>query len=312
MTGRLAAAAVAVALLAGCSATPPLPPSPPTAPPPSAPLGSASPAPSPTVSSIEEVEPFAVAPGLQLDSVPNFRDVAGAGEGLLLADGSRMVVGAIFRSGKLAPISRADRERLVAAGVSDIYDLRTPAVIGRTPDPAIEGAERHEINVFAVQASAPVRPGRPAEARKHMKRIYREFVAVAAQRKAIAKVLKSIAEADGPVLVHCTEGKDRTGWISALLQLTAGADEVTVIEEYLLSNQRRESLIEREVAKAERTDGKQAGEIKRALLQVDASYLRAGLTELKARYGDLDGYLTRGLGLSDDTIDTLRSRLRAG
>lgn len=259
-----------------------------------------------------EVESFHSAPGLQIKSVSNFRDVAGGGDGLLLADGSRMVVGVVFRSGKLAPMTKADKTRLVDAGLTDIYDLRTPTVMKRTPDPAIKGAERHEANVFAVVASDPVRPSSVAEARDHMRTTNRNFAAVPAQREAIASVLESIADDRGPVLVHCTEGKDRTGWISAMLQLTAGANERAVIGEYLISNTYREDLIEREVAKATRAGGKQAGEIRRALLQVDASYLQAGLDEMRARFGDLDGYLTEGLGLSKETIATLRARLRAG
>lgn len=322
MTGaleRLLAAAAAAALLAGCS---PGVPSPPAS---SAP---ATPSPSPTASvpssappsltpsatpppSAPEVEVFGSAPGLEIASVANFRDVAGDGKGLLLADGSRMAVGVIFRSGKLAPISKADRERLAKAGVTDIYDLRTPKVIANSPDPAIDGAEHHEVNIFAVYATPPVKPTSVAAAIEHMRQMNRSFVTDADQRAAIAVVLTSIAENHGPVVVHCSEGKDRTGWISAMLQSVAGAGERAVMNEYLASNTYRRDLIERDVAKARKSGGKQAAAIKRALVEVDASYLQAGLTELKDRYGDLGGYLTEGLGLSQDTIDTLRARLRA-
>lgn len=313
LVGRLLAAAAAAVLLAGCTVAPPAEPTlaPVTTTP--SPSATASPtaAPSPSTTPEPEVEAFRAAPGLQIESVLNFRDVAGGGDGLLLADGSRMAVGVVFRSGKLAPISSADKSRLTKAGLSDIYDLRTPTVIDRTPDPAIRGAERHEANIFAVEASAPVRPASVAEAKDHMRTINRNFVASPAQRKAVASVLESIADDDGPVLVHCTEGKDRTGWISAMLQLIAGADEDSVVEQYLLSNTYREALIDREVAKVKRSNGTKAAQIKRALLQVDASYLKAGLAEIQDRFGDLDGYLTEGLKLSDQTIETLRARLRA-
>jgi len=316
LLGRALAAAASLALLAGCSVAAPAEPTlaPTTATVvPATPTSTPSPVqttptPSSSPSAEPEVEPYRAAPGLTIKSVLNFRDVAG--DGLLLADGSRMAVGVVFRSGKLAPLTKADREKLVDAGLSDIYDLRTPAVISRTPDPAVKGAKRHEANVFAVRASDPVRPGDVAEARTHMRTINRNFVAEPAQRKAIASVLESIADDSGPVLIHCTEGKDRTGWISAMLQLTAGADEEAVIEQYLLSNVYREALIDREVAKAKRASGTKASQIRRALLQVDASYLQAGLDELKTRFGDLDGYLTKGLGLSEETVETLRARLR--
>lgn len=314
--GRLLAAATSAVLFAGCAVArfeePAVTAPPASAPTPIAPPPASSAAPGPSASpEPERPEGYRAAPGLTIESVWNFRDVAGEGDGLLLADGTRMAVGAVFRSGKLAPISKADRARLAKAGVTDIYDLRTPEVISRSPDPAIDGAEHHEVNIFAVHATPSAKPGSVAAAKEHMRQLNRNFVTDADQRAAIAVVLSSIAEDRGPVLVHCTEGKDRTGWISAMLQSVAGAGERTVIDEYLASNTYRKDLIEQDVAKARKSGGKQAAAIRRALVEVDASYLRAGLTEIKERYGDLEGYLTEGLGLSQDTIDTLRARLRA-
>ena len=113
------------------------------------------------------------------------------------------------------------------------------------------------------------------------------------------------------MIIHCTEGKDRTGWSAAILQLLAGADRATVMKEYLLSNERRADIIERGVAQARRAKGRVAGEITRARLEVAESYLRAGLNELERRYGDLDGYLTDGLGLRRQTVERLRAKLLA-
>ena len=50
-----------------------------------------------------------------------------------------------------------------------------------------------------------------------MRAMNRAFVTDSAQRKRIAQVLRAISKADGPVLIHCTAGKDRTGWVSAML-----------------------------------------------------------------------------------------------
>lgn len=236
------------------------------------------------------------ATSLRLASVGNFRDVAGTG--LPLADGSQMRTGVVYRSGKLSTISAADLRRLRALGLSDIIDLRTNYVARRSPDPAVPGAEHHLINLFAVYRSPAASFSSVSKARAHMRSLNRGFVAQKAQRAQIAEVLKLIATADGPVLVHCTEGKDRTGWISAILQLVAGADREQVVAEYLKSNTFRSAQIAK------------AGKVKRALLKVDASYLNAGLAEMDRRYGGLDGYLHDGLGLSTSTLNSLRGRLR--
>lgn len=247
---------------------------------------------------------------VEIESVANFRDVAGTG--LALPDGGRMATGAVYRSGKLATISRADLKRLGKLGLSDVIDLRTDAVAARAPDPDVSGAKHHLVNVFAVHRTASVTFRSVSSAEAQRRRMNVDFVADRAQRRQIAKVLRLIAEADGAVLVHCTEGKDRTGWISALLQLVAGADREQVMVEYLKSNEYRKDLIDEAYRKERAAHGTAAAKVQRALLRVDRSYLNAGLAEVDRRYGGLDGYLSQGLGLPEGTLAKLRARLTGG
>lgn len=311
---RSIVAALAAALLAGCGvpqapvAQAPAPVSSVQVQQPTA--ASKAPVPASPVASPAPSETLAATPAVKIKSVANFRDVAGSGAGLVLSDGTRMATGVVYRSAKLKPLSSADKKKLVAVGITDIYDLRTPTVVKASPDPKLKGAIWHASNVYAVKSSPVVRPSSVAKAEAHMKGLNKAFVSNAKQRKAIGAVLRGIAGDKGPVIVHCTEGKDRTGWISAMLQLVAGATEKSVVSEYLLSNTYRKKLIDAEVAHVKKTKGAKAASIKKALLRVDDSYLKAGLSELKKRYGDLDGYLTDGLGLSHTTIVELRAKLR--
>jgi protein-tyrosine phosphatase len=123
--------------------------------------------------------------------------------------------------------------------------------------------------------------------------------------------LALIAAADGPILFHCTEGKDRSGWISALLQLTAGASRAEVTAEYLVSNEFRAGLINAAYRAKLTSSGRTAAEVERALMKVQPDYLGAGLDELKSQFGDIEGYLSKGLGLSAATVQRLRERLTA-
>lgn len=47
--------------------------------------------------------------------------------------------------------------------------------------------------------------------------------------------LAAMAENDGPYLVHCTEGKDRTGFVCILLELFAGASYREVVDDYMVT-----------------------------------------------------------------------------
>lgn len=51
----------------------------------------------------------------------------------------------------------------------------------------------------------------------------------------IAKGAKFIASNKGPYLIHCTEGKDRAGFMSALLEALMGASKEEIIKDYMTS-----------------------------------------------------------------------------
>ena len=49
----------------------------------------------------------------------------------------------------------------------------------------------------------------------------------------LAKGLEQLAESDGPYLIHCNEGKDRTGFVCAVLECLIGATAQEVAEDYM-------------------------------------------------------------------------------
>ena len=54
-------------------------------------------------------------------------------------------------------------------------------------------------------------------------------------RTGLAEGLRFFAENEGPYLVHCTEGKDRAGFVSALLECLMGASCDEVIGDYMIT-----------------------------------------------------------------------------
>ncbi len=317
-TAQRLLAVVAAGVLTGCAgvAAPvgaPLEPTPAIAPAPapSTPsvVASTTSAPAPTASPSATAAAQSVrAP--RIKGVLNFRDAAGWKTSLKLSGGATMAHGVVYRSGRLKDLTKADRKELVRTGITDIVDLRTTQVIRRSPDPSITGAKYRHINIFGVYSTGSPRYSSEAKAIAARKKMYRQFVTDSGQRKRTASVLKVIAKAKGPVIIHCSEGKDRTGWIAAVLQLTAGASRSDVMREYLLSNQLREDAITARYNKVRKASGTKAAKIDRRLYIVDDAYLNASLKELDRRYGDLDTFLTKGLGLSKSTVASLRDKLR--
>ena len=265
---------------------------------------------SPATRPATPASPKSPVPDLTIASVVNFRDAAGTGAGLPLAGGGHMVRGLVYRASALVTLSKADRTKLANIGVTDIYDLRTPGTASKYPDPAIGSAKYHLINLYAT-SKAKGATGSTAEKRLASRvRINREFVTDAAERARLAVMLKSFATAKGPVIVHCSEGKDRTGFVSAVLQLVAGVDQETIRTQYLMSNDARKDLIDADVAKVKASSGKAAADARRMDMTVYPQQIQASLDAIFENYGSVDKFLTKGVGLTQATVDKIRAKLQ--
>lgn len=62
---------------------------------------------------------------------------------------------------------------------------------------------------------------------------YVRYVTGSTERTQFGKAIKAIANAPGPVWVHCTAGKDRTGWTVAWVMFALGSDVGDVLAEFL-------------------------------------------------------------------------------
>ncbi|OIV37724.1 hypothetical protein BIV57_09080 [Mangrovactinospora gilvigrisea] len=261
---------------------------------------------------------------LPAPTVVNLRTLGG----LPLAGGARVRPGTLYRSGDLG---RLDAERdPVAAGlrVSTVVDLRTEAEREYAPDRVPAGARRIVADVIGDTAAAaarsadtPVRldllladPLRANEvlgggkAERLFVDTYRNFVTSAPARAAYATLLRAAAaDSDGGLLFHCTAGKDRTGWGASLLLLLLGADEATTVRtEFLAVNPAVRAAF------APLTDPFTAGggdpDIAQALIGVRPAYLDAALDALTTTWRDPETYARRALGLSEETLEALRTR----
>jgi protein-tyrosine phosphatase len=124
-------------------------------------------------------------------------------------------------------------------------------------------------------------------------------------------------EASRPTNLHCTAGKDRAGWASALVLRTLGVPEDVVMEDYLLSQQYLAESNEETLATVRGivagVQGVPEDEVDmstlEALLTVEPEYLQAAFDAVAEQYGDWDTYLTENLGLTPDEIEAFREQL---
>ena len=136
---------------------------------------------------------------------------------------------------------------------------------------------------------------------------YRDFVRLGSARAGFAQLFRRLAQEQGaPALVHCTTGKDRTGWVVAVLLLFLGVRAEVVMHDYLISDAEVRSAY-RSVMEDFVAHGGSRGVIE-PLMSVQPSFLDAAIEVMHAEFGSVEGYFSEGLGLETATLDALRTR----
>nr|WP_259461424.1 tyrosine-protein phosphatase [Paraburkholderia fungorum] len=244
----------------------------------------------------------------RLASVSNFRDVAGAAAGYPTVDGKQMRRGAFYRSNALT-LGPADTAALDKLGIATVYDLRTPGEIARTADILPSGATSQALDVLGISDFVTPAFDTAAAAVAFMEAQARAYVTGAAQRIGYGELLTRLANGAGPQVFHSSAGKDRAGWVAALLLSIANVPIDVITQDYLLSNVYLAQSIQLQTATLRAQNGDAVAATESPLLNVQENYLQAGFDQVQASYGTMASYLTQGLGLSQATIDMLHDRL---
>lgn len=239
---------------------------------------------------------------LPLEGTNNFRDLGGYDS----HDGRTVRWGLLYRSNALDELTRADLEYLAGLRVNLVCDFRSEPERGRAPNrlpeldrPAVANLSISVLGVDPVEMQERIRTGRIEghAVRETMRAAYAAFVTDFSEQ--YRGMLARISDrALLPTILHCTGGKDRAGFGSALVLLTLGVPEDDVFEDYLRTNAYRASYnrwIMRLVPLYSlfRTEGEDLA----PLLEARREYLQASLDTIDARYGGFEGYLEQGLGV---------------
>jgi non-ribosomal peptide synthetase component F len=124
----------------------------------------------------------------------------------------------------------------------------------------------------------------------------------------IARVVTLLSEVDnGPTVVHCVAGKDRTGLISALTLSLLGVSDDEIATDYAMTELSEEGYTEW----LNRTNPEAASRTPPPFyVQTPAEAMRLTLGELRERHGSIFQYLARH-GVSRVHVERLRAGLVA-
>ncbi|MCL6262691.1 tyrosine-protein phosphatase [Craterilacuibacter sp. RT1T] len=198
----------------------------------------------------------------------------------------------------LRSMQERDRELSLWGALMGVVSVRAPVDTDvRAPDAAIEAL----IGRFRCAPDAP-------SAHALMRTLYRGFADAFLPH--LPALFTPLARGE-PLLVHCTAGKDRTGFACALVARAMGVPAAQVVLDYLRHGQGAAQGAGgvRLRAGLARHLGVPADDAALAVLSgVDAAYLCDAFAALDTRYGSVDAYLAAG-GVGSDTLAACRGSL---
>ncbi|MDU6923291.1 tyrosine-protein phosphatase [Franconibacter helveticus] len=242
----------------------------------------------------------------RLTGIDNFRDVAGLTTAYTTTHNGVMRSGVFYRSNALTPVG-SDLTTLENLRVTTVVDVRSPAEIAAQADTLPAGSRYVAVDLIGNNGAFVIDLSKMnvSDVDAMMEEGERSFVTSDYARQGLSEVFRELAAADDAALFHCTAGKDRTGWISAVLQTIAGVSDEDIMANYLATNDYTAARLDATLAALPESMRETYG----ALMGVRASWLQAGLDQVIASYGSMDNYLKAGLGLDQATIYVLRGKM---
>lgn len=157
------------------------------------------------------------ADGMSVEDFANFREV----------DLSGMASGVLYRGS--SPVDLEGNEWRCQTADSLLRSYHIASVVD------LADAQEH-LDELAAQSGydAPNFDALRASGNVFARELGVDYTSSSNQEK-LREVFEYLIEADTPVYIHCRQGKDRTGFVSILIEALAGAPRDEIIQDYMLS-----------------------------------------------------------------------------
>jgi protein-tyrosine phosphatase len=243
---------------------------------------------------------------LPLDQGSNFRDLGG----YPAADGKHVRWGLLFRSGATPLLSDGDQAEIAGLGLQQMIDLRSseerqlaPSRIAGVPYTAVG----YSFGAIMPKGAFTPETGYPAM--------------IDLLEPQLRVLFATLLRRQAPVVTNCSAGQDRTGIASAILLSALGVPREVIVKDYLLSTQFRHPEYEMPAidptkfpgnpaaamfAHYRPADGKPAPKPAPLLTADGTPFLYFALADIDRRWGSMDAYLEKELGVGPAE----RARLR--
>ena len=239
--------------------------------------------------------------------------------------GKRVKADLLLRSAKLAGLSSEDSILLCDRyGVQRIYDFRSQEEILSEPDVIpgkaqylslslsfTSGSEsdsqfnidyKNQENIIGLLLQYADHPAIQTMCTSMYDLIFFEESSQEVYRQFFADLV-TLNPADGAILWHCTQGKDRAGCASAMLLAALGANRSLIVSDFILSQDYYAPMVAQIPTS---TDTQKL--VINTLIGANSTIFEATLDKVDEKYGSLTNYLTQCIGVTPDMMLLLRER----
>ncbi len=252
----------------------------------------------------------------------NFRQLGG----YVTKDGRIVKYDRIYRGGNINVLFKDEEDISVLRDLhlKTILDFRSDTEAVKAPDPAIDGVQHYTISAMRHPDGTPMdfSPEGMQKMLENAQSLSKEYGRKVSMGEmfdiyyrrmpfdnpGFKKLFELLEKEEVPILFHCSAGKDRTGIAAILILLTLGVDKETALEDYLLTNDYRKEIIDRELERNADKIKKDPGfsEVIRSMNGVLRRMGEDAVDEIYREYGTFEAYLKDQFQIDEKRLERLR------
>lgn len=245
---------------------------------------------------------------LPLATGSNFRDIGG----YATSSGKHVKWGKIYRSGGSPLLDAIDQDKIAKLNLKQIYDLRSSEerVLAPTKIDNVNYATYNYSFTSMMKSNDGSMP-------RNGSQLYRNFPTKFAPQ--LKEIFNELLANDVPLAYNCSAGQDRTGFVTSIILSSLGVGKDDIVNDYHLSTKYRQPQYEMPKINIEANKDNAAAQlfakyqsapnasIPQPLKDENGqAFLEGAIAEINEKWGNVDNYLIKVIGLSKQDIKKLR------
>ena len=237
----------------------------------------------------------------------NFRDLGG----YKTSDGKTVKWGKVYRSDNLHSLTDEDLKYMERLNLKSVVDFRSDEERNEEPD-------RLTPDMTPILLPIKFEPEGVTETLVRdltfgdldSSNLLRDFNVILVKEftEEYKEFFRYIVDNGGePFVLHCTAGKDRAGFGSAMILTVLGVPREKIIEDYLLTNTYVSDHVDRKLLETElKTFFRADSDNLRKINLVEERYIQAAFDTIDSHWGGMDQYISEGLNLTEEDINKIK------